>query len=167
MKKILLICYILASIFAVVIFTQVLISIGVKTVNTDDLVALYGYDSSAVFNEAASYRGYQTGFFIPALVCSIIGSISCLVKYKRGLVTAMGLVTVFDLLAMVYMAAFAKDFLIDKLMFGLLFDKSLLKAAGIDIVTEAGPCFYLAIVAAVVLAIITILIFIKVPADER
>lgn len=165
MKKILLICYILASIFAVVIFSQVLLRIGIKIGNPNDLIALYG--DRAAFDEASAYRGYQTGFFIPALVCSIIGSISCLVKYKRGLVVAMGLVTVFDLLAMVYMAAFAKDFLIDKLMFGLLFDKSLLKAAGIDIVTQSGPCFYLAIIASVILAVITILIFIKVPTDEN
>ncbi len=167
MKKILLICYILASIFAVVIFTQVLLSIGIKVTGTNQMMALYGYDASSKLSQATAYRGYQTGFFIPALVCSIIGSISCLIKYKRGLVVAMGFVTVFDLLAMVYMAAFAKDFLIDKLMFGLLFDKSLLKEAGIDIVTQSGPCFYLAILAAVVLAVITILIFIKVPADEN
>ncbi|MBO7424160.1 MAG: hypothetical protein J6U23_00650 [Clostridiales bacterium] len=162
MKKILLICYILASIFAVIIFSQVLLSIGIKATGTD----VFRADAALKMSQATDYRGYQTGFFIPALVCGIIGSISCLVKYKRGLVVAMGLVTVFDLLAMVYMAAFAKDFLIDKLMFGLLFDKSLLKAAGIDIVTQTGPCFYLAIIAAAVLAVITILIFIKVPADK-
>ncbi len=166
-KKILLVCYILASILALLAFTQVLITVDVSGYKSE-LSEVYSYVSkqTPATQQAASIRGYESYFFWPALVCSIIGSISCIAKYKRGLVTAMGLCTVADLIAMAYMTAFTKDFLIEKFMIGYMIDPAILKKAGVEVVTTLGPCFYLGIAGAVLIAVFTILIFIYVPADE-
>lgn len=164
-KKALLIGYILACILVVVSFTQILLTVKISSTPTTAAAQLM-YGTKATTVEASMIRGYQSYFFMPALVCCIIGSISCIVRYKRGLVTAMGLVTVVDMVAMAYMTAFTKDFLIERLMIGVIIDPAALKSAGIKIITTLGPCFYLGLAAAVVLLIFTVLIFIYVPADE-
>ena len=166
-KKGILIGYILACIFVVAIFTQVLLSIKMEyTGGTQDLGVISYSMSKTYENQVSVIRGYESAFFWPALVCCIIGTISALVKYKRGLVVAMGFVTTADLLVMVYMTAFTKDFLIEKFLLGFLMKPVDLKSAGIEVVTSTGLCFYLGIAAAVLMGLFSILTFIFVPADQ-
>ena len=130
---------------------------------------VFNADNLQLINQSVSASNYYR--FWPILIIGIIATLFCLFKYKRAVITALGLVQGVQLFWMTYMVYFMQDSLVaSSKAVGLMLGKEYGQmmddlARTIRVVPSTGAI--LAIIFCVLVVVSTLLCFIFVPNDEH